>query len=375
MIRVFEPWTSPSDVLEVNKALIKKQISGSSTYIGKLEEKFTQFIGMKYGIAVSNGSVALDLALQTLDLDENDEIILPAFSIISCLSSIIRTGAKPVFSDVDRKTWNITLDEIKKYKSSRTKGVLVVHTYGLPAEIDEISKYCKENDLFLIEDTAEAHGIKIGNKYCGSYGDLSTFSFYANKHITSGEGGMILTNNKDFYKKIIQMRNLDFKASNRFVHDNFYWNYRISGLQAALAFSQIDNVEKIIKKKQQQARVYNDLFKNNAEIITPEKSFREIKNNYWVYGIVLKKDGIRDELMESLYKKNIETRPFFWPLHLQPAYREQVSEDIAPLPVSENLGKNGLYLPMGAHINRKIQNIDKTTDTLSDDDWEEVDSQ
>ena len=368
MIRVFEPWTSPSDVLEVNKALIKKQISGSSTYIGKLEEKFTQFIGMKYGIAVSNGSVALDLALQTLDLDENDEIILPAFSIISCLSSIIRTGAKPVFSDVDKKTWNITLDEIKKYKSSRTKGVLVVHTYGLPAEIDEISKYCKENDLFLIEDAAEAHGIKIGNKYCGSYGDLSTFSFYANKHITSGEGGMILTNNKDFYKKIIQMRNLDFKASNRFVHDNFYWNYRISGLQAALAFSQIDNVEKIIKKKQQQARVYNELFKNNAEIITPEKSFREIKNNYWVYGIVLKEDGIRDELMESLYKKNIETRPFFWPLHLQPAFREQVSEDIAPLPVSENLGKNGLYLPMGAHINKKIQTkiVKSIEDTLAE---------
>ena len=368
MIRVFEPWTSPSNVLEVNKALIKKQISGSSTYIGKLEEKFKQFIGMKYGIAVSNGSVALDLALQTLDLDENDEIILPAFSIISCLSSIIRTGAKPVFSDVDKKTWNITLDEIKKLKSSRTKGVLVVHTYGLPAEIDEISKYCKENNLFLIEDTAEAHGIKIGDRYCGSYGDLSTFSFYANKHITSGEGGMILTNNKDFYKKINQMRNLDFKASNRFVHDNFYWNYRISGLQAALAFSQIDNVEKIIKKKQQQAQVYNDLFKNNAEIITPEKSFREIKNNYWVYGIVLKKDDIRDELMESLYKKNIETRPFFWPLHLQPAYREQVSEEIASLPVSENLGKNGLYLPMGAHINKKIQTkiVKSLEDTLAE---------
>ena len=359
-------------------------VSSVGEKVVEFEEKVAKFTGSNYAIATSNGTAALHVAIQLLGVKPGDEVISQALTFVATCNAISYTGAKPIFVDVDKDTMGLSPTALKKfleknaekkpdgtynkYSGNKISACVPMHTFGFPCRIKEIAIICHDWNIALIEDTAEAHGIKIGNKYCGSYGDLSTFSFYANKHITSGEGGMILTNNKDFYKKIIQMRNLDFKASNRFVHDNFYWNYRISGLQAALAFSQIDNVEKIIKKKQQQARVYNDLFKNNAEIITPEKSFREIKNNYWVYGIILKKDGIRDELMESLYKKNIETRPFFWPLHLQPAYREEVSEDIAPLPVSENLGKNGLYLPMGAHINKKIQTkiVKSIEDTLAE---------
>ena len=165
MIRVFEPWISFPNIVEVNKALFQKQISGSSKYVSKFEEKFSNKIGMSYGVAVSNGSVALDLAMQTLELNEDDEIILPSFSIISCLASVIRANVKPIFADVDINTWNITLSEIKKLKTPKTKAVLVVHTYGLPAEIEKIQKYCFENNLILIEDTAEAHGIKINNKF------------------------------------------------------------------------------------------------------------------------------------------------------------------------------------------------------------------
>ena len=188
MIRVFEPWISFSNIVEVNKALFKNQLSGSSIYVKKFEDEFKKFIGMEHSVAVSNGSDALDLSFQALNLTKDDEVILPSFSIISCLSSIIRSGAKPVFADVSIETSNITLDEIKRVRTKNTKAVLVVHTYGLPADIDQIKDYCTENSLTLIEDTAEAHGMMFEGKYCGSFGDISTFSFYANKHITSGEG-------------------------------------------------------------------------------------------------------------------------------------------------------------------------------------------
>ena len=355
MIRVFEPWISFSNIVEVNKALFKNQISGSSIYVKKFEDEFKKFIGMEHSVAVSNGSDALDLSFQALNLTKDDEVILPSFSIISCLSSIIRSGAKPVFADVSIETSNITLDEIKRVRTKNTKAVLVVHTYGLPADIDQIKDYCTQNSLTLIEDTAEAHGMMFEGKYCGSFGDISTFSFYANKHITSGEGGMIMTNSKKIFQTLQQMRNLDFNNERRFVHNKFYWNSRLSGLQAALAYSQIKNISKVIYKKQQQAAIYDSLLSQIKEISIPIKSYRGTENNYWVYGIVLKTPNLRDKLIEHLYNNGVESRPFFWPLHLQPAYLNSNNAENIELINSEYLGKNGLYLPMGAHINKKIQ--------------------
>jgi len=373
MIRVFEPWISFSNIVEVNKALFKNQISGSSNYVKKFEDEFKKFIGMEHSVAVSNGSDALDLSFQALNLTKDDEVILPSFSIISCLSSIIRSGAKPVFADVSIETSNITLDEIKRVRTKNTKAVLVVHTYGLPADIDQIKDYCTENSLILIEDTAEAHGMMFEGKYCGSFGDISTFSFYANKHITSGEGGMIMTNSKKIFQTLQQMRNLDFNNERRFVHNKFYWNSRLSGLQAALAYSQIKNISKVIYKKQQQAAIYDSLLSQIKEISIPIKSYRGTENNYWVYGIVLKTPNLRDKLIENLYENGVESRPFFWPLHLQPAYLNSNNAENIELINSEYLGKNGLYLPMGAHINKKIQKkivniLEKNIEELIKDD-------
>jgi len=373
MISVFEPWISFSNIVEVNKALFKNQISGSSIYVKKFEDEFKKFIGMEHSVAVSNGSDALDLSFQALNLTKDDEVILPSFSIISCLSSIIRSGAKPVFADVSIETSNITLDEIKRVRTKNTKAVLVVHTYGLPADIDQIKDYCTENSLTLIEDTAEAHGMMFEGKYCGSFGDISTFSFYANKHITSGEGGMIMTNSKKIFQTLQQMRNLDFNNERRFVHNKFYWNSRLSGLQAALAYSQIKNISKVIYKKQQQAAIYDSLLSQIKEISIPIKSYRGTENNYWVYGIVLKTPNLRDKLIENLYNNGVESRPFFWPLHLQPAYLNSNNAENIELINSEYLGKNGLYLPMGAHINKKIQKkivniLEKNIEELIKDD-------
>lgn len=337
-------------------ALFGKQISGTSKYISKFEKRFKEMHNTKYAVAVSNGSVALDLALKSLNLQDEDEVILPSFTIVSCLSAVIRAGAVPVFCDVDENHWNMTLENIKKVYTKKTKAILNVHTYGLPSEINEIKQFCLNNKIFLVEDSAEAHGIKYDKKYCGSFGDISTFSFYANKHITSGEGGMIITNHEDLYKQVQKMRNLDFDNNKRFVHRKMYWNYRMGGLQAALGYSQIGSIKKVIRYKKKQGKEYISLLKDYTNLFQlPVSKFQNIDNNFWVFGIVLKYPKIRDELLKNLLLAGIETRPFFWPLHLQPFYLEQFSKESIKLPISENLGKNGLYLPMGSHITAKKQ--------------------
>ncbi len=355
MIRVFEPHLTTRDKISVLKTLFQKNISGTSPVVKDFEEITANKFNRKYSVSVSNGSVALDIALQSLDLKEGDEVILPSHTIISCLSAVIRTKGTPVFCDVDEKTWNMTLSEVKRHVTNNTKAILMVHIFGLPSEATEIEQFCKEKGIYLIEDAAEAHGQKQMNKLCGSFGDISTFSFYANKHITTGEGGMVLTNSKETYKKLIQMRNLDF-TNERFKHENFYWNYRLSGLQASLGISQLRNLENVIKNKRMQGKIYQDLLLEHSDIIQPPlDSFSDVNNHYWVFGILLKKKNIRNELMEKMYKDGIETRPFFWPLHLQSALSDNLKKEKGYLPVSENLGENGLYLPMGNHLNKKIQ--------------------
>jgi len=357
MIRVFKPWISIADLITVMKALIKKEISGASSYVKKFENEFSSQHNNLYATAVANGSVALDLVLRNLNLKEDDEIIIPSLTIVSCLSAISRTKAQPVFCDVDFDTWNMTLEDVKEKVSSKTKAIIAVHTYGLPCEIKEISEYCKENSIILIEDAAEAHNIFVGDNLCGTFGDFSVFSFYANKHITSGEGGMILTKSKDSHLKFLQMRNLDFSVSNRFKVENFYWNYRIGGLQSALGYSQIKNgtYKKIIRKKQKQGKNYNFFLKNSEQYFyLPKIESKGVKNNYWVYGLVLKKPGIRDQLLKLMLDDNIECRPFFWPLNNQPAYKKMYKQGFN-LKNSEYLGLNGFYIPLGSHINKKKQ--------------------
>ena len=356
LIRVFEPRTTIYDKYSVLKTLTKNNISGTSPVIQEFETNFASRFNRKYGVAVSNGSVALDIAFKSLNLKENDEVILPSHTIISCLSAVIRTNATPVFCDVDPISWNMTLDNVKAKISQNTKAILMVHTFGLPAQAEEIEEYCNENKIFLIEDSAEAHGQSYKDQLCGSFGDISTFSFYANKHITTGEGGIVLTDSKQYYETLLQLRNLDFRSSERFKHENLFWNYRMGGLQASLGLSQIKSLERTIKLKRKQGNFYQSLLENYKDTVQTQPDFYYQKpNHYWVFGIVLKTDNIRDELISLMFNNGIETRPFFWPLHLQNALpnKFKIKHD---LPISENLGKNGLYLPLGSHIKEKDQN-------------------
>ena len=338
------------------KNLISKNISGTSPVIEQFEKTVAKKFNRKYGVAVSNGSVALDLALRNLNLKKGDEVIVPSFTIISCLSAVIRTEAKPIFCDVDKDTWNMTLEDIKKVFTKKTKAIVIVHTYGLPADAVKISKFCIENSVSLVEDAAEAHGQTIDGLKCGSFGKMTTFSFYANKHITTGEGGMVLTDDFDIFNNLKQMRNLDFTGTNRFNHDHFYWNYRLGGLQAALGISQLKNLEKTIKIKKTQGKNYLSILEQHKDIFQmPIVDFNKSENHFWVFGVVLQKQNIRDKVMADLADEGIETRPFFWPLHLQNVLPKEFKQKNISLEVSENLGKNGLYLPMGSHINFQKQ--------------------
>ena len=354
MIRVFEPSITYKDKISVFKALSRNNISGTSPIVKDFEESISENFDREYCVAVSNGSVALDIAFKVLDLKEKDEVILPSFTIISCLSAVIRSGASPVFCDVDENTWNMSLENVKEKITKNTKAVLMVHTYGLAAEAKKISKFCKDNKIYLIEDAAEAHGQNVEDVKCGSFGDISTFSFYANKHITTGEGGMILTNKEEYYNLAMRMRNLDF-SKKRFLHDNLYWNYRMSSLQASLGISQIKNLKNVIKNKIDQGTYYLELLKNYEDCLQlPLKEYQNTVNHFWVFGIVLKKDNIRDLIISDLLEQGVETRPFFWPLNLQPSLPEKYLSKNS-FPVSEYLGRNGLYIPIGNHIGKADQ--------------------
>ena len=255
MIKVFEPRLSTKDKLSVLSSLNKSNISGSSEEVLRFESSLARAFDRKYAVALTNGTTALEVAVKSLDFNKGDEIIVPSFTIISCLAAIIRNGLTPVFCDVDPITWNMDINNVKKVATDKTKGVLMVHTYGLPADATNIKNFCKDNNFKLIEDTAEAHGQYENREKCGTFGDVSTLSFYANKHITTGEGGAVLTDSPQLYDVMKQIINLDFKEPNRFNHENLFWNYRISGIQASLGISQINSLNKTINLKIKQKKL------------------------------------------------------------------------------------------------------------------------
>ena len=369
MINVFEPTLTFVDKFAVVKSLIKQDISGTSPVVKEFENETAKVFDRKYAVSVSNGSVALDVALQLLNLKKGDEVIVPSFTISSCLSAILRTGATPVFCDVDINSWNMSVDEVEKNFTPKTKAVLMVHLYGLVADASKIMKFCQEKNILLVEDAAEAHGQVEGNKKCGSFGDISTMSFYANKHITTGEGGMILLDSEKLYNRAKQMINLDFNNKERFKHENLFWNYRLGGLQAALGLSQIKNLKKTINNKIVQGKFYTELLQGFEEIIQyPMTTNNEVENHFWVYGVVIKNGANRESVMKTLEMNGIQTRPFFWPLHLQNCLPDDIKSEEIKIPNAEILGKNGFYIPIGQHVSKKNQKyiVDKLVKTVQE---------
>mgnify|MGYP001422997318 FL=1 len=338
----------------VNQALKTNWISSEGPFVKKFENKLKKFNKKKYGIAVSNGTAALEIALKALRLKKNSEVLVPSFSIISTVNSVIKNGYKPILVDSDINTWNMKENDVLKKITSKTKAILITHIYGLPVNMKKILQIAKKKKIIIIEDAAEVIGLKYNKKICGSFGDLSTFSFYANKHITTGEGGMICTNNKKFNDRCRSLRNLAFSKSyfDRFNHNDIGWNYRMSNIQAALGLGQLRNINWIVKRKRKIGSIYHNLLKNNDKIILQTKQTSYSNNIYWVFGILLRKNTkiSRDNVMKKLLKLNIDTRPFFLSMNKQKIFKKLKIFKNIKMPNSENLSSNGFYLPSGLGI-------------------------
>lgn len=329
-------------------------ISSEGPFIKQFEEKFASYIGRKEGIAVANGSGALDIAVQALKIGPGDEVIMPTFTIISPAQSVVRAGATPVLVDSDPFTWNMDITKIESRITPKTKAILVVHIYGLPVEIDPILALCKKYGLYLIEDAAEMHGQTCNGKKCGSFGDISIFSFYPNKHITTGEGGMLMVDDPDLAERCRKLRNLAFEPKGRrFVHDELGWNYRMTNMQAALGLAQLEKIEEHIIKKREIGAAYQEGLKSLKGFQLPLAKTEFAENIYWVFGLVADTQEICEETVSKLNVEGIGTRPFFWCMHEQPVFTAMGLFNNVHFPRAEKLARNGFYIPSGLGIEQE----------------------
>lgn len=348
-IPVNEPLLDGNEKAYLNRCIDTGWISSEGPFVKEFEERFAAHVGRKYAIAVCNGTAALDAAVEALDIGPGDEVILPAFTIISCIAQIIRSGATPVLVDSDLQTWNMDVTQIESKITPRTKAIMVVHIYGLPVDMDPVLALAAKYGLKIIEDAAEVHGQTYRGKPCGSFGDISTFSFYPNKHITTGEGGMIATDCEALAENCRSLRNLCFLPKKRFVHERLGWNFRMTNLQAALGLAQLERIDEFIARKRSMGNRYQELLKDLPGFRTPLTETPYARNIFWVYGLVLPKDSTwtADQAMAWLADKGIGCRPFFYPMHLQPVFQNMGLFRGQSFPVAEHLADKGFYIPSG----------------------------
>jgi len=341
-------------------------ISSDGSYVKKFENKFAKFVNRKFSTTVSNGSVALELAIRALKLKKGSEVILPTFTIISCCNAIINAGLKPVLVDCYPDTWNMNVQDVIKKITKKTSAIMIVHIYGITVDVDPIISLARSKKLKIIEDASEVIGQRYKNNMCGSFGDVSTFSFYVNKHITTGEGGMIVTNKKKIYQRLLKLKNLYFgKGTNRFKHKEKGWNCRLTNLQAAIGLAQLEKIKKIVKKKFFIGNYYRKNLLNLGNKITlPLDSNAYCKNIYWVYGLIIKdKINIKaGKIIDILKRKGVECRPFFYPMHKQPVFKKIGIFKKEYYPISEKLSAKGFYIPSG--IGMTINEQDKVIKVL-----------
>lgn len=328
-------------------------ISSEGPFIKKFEEQFAQKVGRKYGIAVSNGSVALDAAVLALGIKAGDEVIMPTFTIISCAAAIVRAGAIPVLVDSDNDTWNMDVNLMEEKITPKTKAIMLVHIYGLPVDMDPILALARKYNLKVIEDAAEMHGQTYNGKPCGSFGDISTFSFYPNKHITTGEGGMIMTDDPELAEKCRSLRNLCFIPEKRFVHHELGYNFRMTNLQAALGLAQLEQLDDFVVRKRAMGKRYTDRLKTIKEIQIPVPATSYAQNIYWVFGIVTQSEKVTNEVVKKLGEKKIGTRPFFWCMHEQPVFQKAGLFKNEHYPVAEKIARQGFYVPSGLGLSNE----------------------
>lgn len=334
-------------------------ISSEGPFVARLERGMAEACGQKHGVAVMNGSVAIDVAVAALGIGPGDEVVMPTFTIISCAAAVVRAGATPVVVDSDPVTWNLDPNRLEDAITPRTRAIMPVHIYGLPVDMDPVMEIAARRGLKVIEDSAE----QIGQTYrtrageerlVGSFGDIATLSFYPNKHVTTGEGGMVLTSDDALAARCRSLRNLCFGTQRRFVHEELGWNFRMSNLQAAVGVAQMERLPATLRKKREVGAWYDELLADipQLERLPPRTAYAE--NLYWVYGAVLRDDVPFDaeEAMRRLSVLGIGARPFFWPMHEQPVLRNLGFFENVSCPVAERIARRGFYIPSGLALTR-----------------------
>ena len=353
-IPVNKPLITSEDLNYLNKSISKGWVSSEGPEVKRFENNFSNFIGNKYSVAVSSGTAALEIAIKSLKLKKGDEVIIPNFTIISNAMAVLKEGLNIKLVDCNIKDWNMDIIEIEKKITKKTKAIIATHIYNFPLRVDILKKICRKNKIILVEDAAEVIGQKLNNKLCGSYGDISIFSFYANKQITTGEGGMITTNSKKLYEQSKSLRNLCFGKKDRFNHEDIGWNYRMTNLQASLGVSQLKRIKSIVGRRHRVGNEYFQKLKDNKNIYIPETTRNYAKNIYWVIAFVITNKNLKidgKKLMKMLLKYGIQTRPFFWPMHKQKVFKEKYKINTSgKYKNSEYISKYGLYLPSSLDI-------------------------
>lgn len=358
MIPVNQPLLCGNEAKYLAECVDTGWVSSEGPFVRRLEEGMAAVCGQEFGIAVANGSVALDVAVAALRIGPGDEVIMPTFTIISCAAAVIRAGATPVVVDSDPLTWNLDASKIEEKITSRTKAIMVVHIYGLPVDMDRMMDIAQRHGLKIIEDSAEQIGQvydgRAGPRPVGSFGSLATFSFYPNKHVTTGEGGMVLTSDTVLAERCRDLRNLCFGKGRRFVHDELGWNFRMSNLQAALGVAQLERLAQTIEKKRAIGGWYEELLGDIDVLERQPVRTAYAENIYWVYGVVLKEQvGLdAEEAMKRLQEFGVGTRPFFWPMHEQPVLRRRGLFAGEKCPVAERIARCGFYVPSGLALTR-----------------------
>jgi perosamine synthetase len=364
VIPVNEPRLNGRELEYVTECLQTGWISSSGRFIGKFEESWAAYCGRRYGVAVCNGTVALQLAVATLGLGPGDEVIMPSFTIISCAMAIVYQGAVPVLVDADPVTWGMDVSAVAARITPRTRAIMPVHIYGHPVEMDPLLELAEKHGLAIIEDAAEAHGAEYLSQHgsppewrrCGSFGDLSCFSFYANKLVTSGEGGMVVTDDEALAKRLRLLRNLAFIPSQRFLHEQLGFNFRMTNVQAAIGQAQVERIGETVDRKRQIGARYLEALASLPGIrMQVERPWA--RSVWWMNGLVLEKESgyTATSLAHSLLALGVETRPFFLGMDRQPALRARGLFAGEEYPVTEELADMGLYLPSGVGLTEEQQ--------------------
>jgi perosamine synthetase len=346
MIPVFEPLIGEEEIAYVTDALKRGEISGNfGTYLDRFEREFAEFCGCSHGVAVTSGTTALELAVAAAGIGSGDEVLVSASTNIATALGVIRNAAVPVPVDSEATTWNLDLTLLEGLITPKTKAIIPVHLFGHPVDMDALMEIARRHKLIVIEDCAESHGATVRGRMTGSFGDLGCFSFYANKVITTGEGGMVVTNDDHLAQRLRLLRNLAFTTP-RFRHELAGYNFRMTGYQAAMGLAQLHKIEKIVSDKRRVAHTYNSLLTGVRGLRLPAE-MEWAKNVYWMYAITVEPDfGIsRDELAARLHKQGVDTRTFFCPMNQQPCLMAVPGFNPVPCPVADRLWETGLYLP------------------------------